>query len=219
MVAASIERLMVIVYPFRPKLSKNKCIVIILIIWIISTITSLPWLFILHVDDIYINNKTDSILIDYYFNDLYRLIDSKSNNTTNSQMTHDFDELIELYSLNDESSLFDDDNIIEEISNGFHSDHSKSPDSLHILYRACLSIYSNDMIFRSYLLFLFFSQYLFPMLVLCITYAVIAYYVYFANSNQQFQCHNSYLQKNRRKVEIFSMYLKKSLYFYFLNQS
>jgi hypothetical protein len=200
MVAASIERLMVIVYPFRPKLSKRKCIIIILIIWITSTITSLPWLFILHVDDIYISNKTDSLLIDYYFNDLYRLIDSKSNNTTTNG-PHDFDELIELYSLNDESSLFNDDHIIEEIS--LHADlhESNNPDSLHILYRACLSIYSNDMIFRSYLLFLFFSQYLFPLLVLCITYAIIAYYVYFSNSNQEFQCHNSYLQKNRRKVQ------------------
>lgn len=209
MVAASIERLMVIVYPFRPKLSKKKCIIIILIIWIVSTITSLPWLFILHVDDIYINNKTDSVLIDYYFNDLYRLIDSKSNTTSNNNTPHDFDELIELYSLNDDSSLFDD-NIIEEISNGLHADFpsdSLNPDSLHILYRACLSIYSNDMIFRSYLLFLFFSQYLFPLLVLCITYAVIAYYVYFSNSNQQFQCHNSYLQKNRRKVKLRNNFL------------
>ncbi len=52
MIAASFERLVSIVFPFKSKLSKHKCILIIILIWILAMCASLPWVFILHVEHI-----------------------------------------------------------------------------------------------------------------------------------------------------------------------
>ena len=61
MIAASFERLVSIVFPFKSKLSKHKCILIIFLIWILAMCASLPWVFILHVEhiNIFVMNRID----------------------------------------------------------------------------------------------------------------------------------------------------------------
>ena len=54
MIVSSIDRLIVIICPFRLKLSKRKCFYIILFIWILSILFSLPWSYLIRVQE---NNK------------------------------------------------------------------------------------------------------------------------------------------------------------------
>lgn len=49
MIAASMERLFVIVYPFKCKLTKNKCITVICFVWCVAAVASLPWLLMLRI--------------------------------------------------------------------------------------------------------------------------------------------------------------------------
>ena len=49
MIASAIERLIVIICPFRTKLSKTNCLVMILFIWILSFGFGLPWGFLIKV--------------------------------------------------------------------------------------------------------------------------------------------------------------------------
>lgn len=72
--------------------------------------------------------------------------------------------------------------------------------------KACDSIWKNELIIRTYFIFLCIVQYLLPLIVLCVTYAIIAYYVYVINSKVDSmidnRCHNNFLSKNKKKVAL-----------------
>ena len=58
MIGSALERLIVIIYPFKTKLSKKNCFIIILLIWFVSILLALPWSFLIHVrHDVYISKE------------------------------------------------------------------------------------------------------------------------------------------------------------------
>ena len=118
MIVSSIDRLIAIICPFRTKLRKSKCILIIFIIWIISIMFSLPWGFLVGVNDLEQND------IDYEVD-------------------------------NDDST------------------------SISI----CNPSFGYESNIRNYFIILFLLQYLLPLLVLCVTFFMITYYVKITNAN------------------------------------
>jgi hypothetical protein len=141
MIVSSIDRLIAIICPFRTKLRKSKCILIIFIIWIISIMFSLPWGYLFNVTS-------------YLF---YDDLDNKLNtNKLCGLKSLDYKRLVEYY-----------------------------------------------------FLFLCFIQYFLPLIILCITFSMIAYYVNVVNA-KNIKLDANKLNKNiRRKNET-----KVSLYIY-----
>ncbi|CAF0910827.1 unnamed protein product [Brachionus calyciflorus] len=152
MIAASIERLVVIVFPYKPKLTKKNTLLVILFIWIFSILTSLPWIFLLKLNNI--------------FETLSENIISKIENRT------EYDEL--LFFLKQDSA-----EIVQ-----------------------CDPIIGTEM--KYYYILLCILQYFLPLLVLMITYSIIAYYIYFINSRvdslMDNKFYNHFLSKNKKKL-------------------
>lgn len=267
MIAASLERLVVIVYPFKSKLTKHKCSLIILLIWILAILASLPWIIILHVRYIYLfetikiniaddenswhsllNNQANSSLdnhtldAEYLFgsnvesstftakNDSYHAFTKqmKTLHTFFSMLTKEEFKRndIERY-LNDNSYLIPSKSIIElketPIGNLSEYQSSGSSSSLNSTYdssydltiitsfssvKACDSVFKNDLVIRTYFLVLCIIQFLLPLSVLCITYIIIAYYVYFINSKIDLNINKYLVRKNKKKVCLFLFWLK-----------
>jgi hypothetical protein len=136
MIVSSIDRLIAIVCPFRTKLRKSRCILIIFIIWIISIMFSLPWRFLVGVNDLEQND------IDY--------------------------------------------------------EEEDKPSTISI----CSPSFGYESNIRNYFIILFLIQYLLPLLVLCVTFFMITYYVKIINANTMKaddNKSNKYLRKKNEK--------------------
>lgn len=146
MIVSSVDRLIVIMCPFRIKLSKRKCISIISLIWFISIVFSLPWSFLLKVQE--------------------------SN-----------------------SLLYEEDTIDYEEQN---------------LPKLCIPLPDYTETIQIYFILLCFLQYLLPLVVLCITYSMITYYINVINAkniqNDENKSNNFLRKKNEKKVNLISFF-------------
>ena len=130
MIVASIDRLIAIICPFRTRLRKSQCFYIILIIWLISILFSLPWSYLFTITE---------------------------------------------YSLNDQ---FESTNRLCDI---------RDIDLRHWI--------------KFYLLSLCVIQYLLPLIVLCLTISIIAYYMNVTNANSMILDENKSNRNLRKKNE------------------
>ena len=66
MITSSVDRLIQIICPFRTKLSKKECSIIIAVIWVVSIVVSLPWNFLVKIQEkIPASTETEQENIDY----------------------------------------------------------------------------------------------------------------------------------------------------------
>ena len=189
MIAASMERLIVIVYPFKCKLTKRKCSLIICSIWLSAILASLPWTLTLRV-------KHD---IRYLENDLPAIYVNITELTDFETIYADTGE----YYINNSSEIIFDSNTIQEAIKEHHFKQVSSP--------VCQPQSDDpDLIFhRVFFIFLCVIQYCLPLIVLCFTYTIIAYYGYVIQGKIDFnkgcpsenKCHNNSLGKNKNKVK------------------
>lgn len=269
MIVASLERLIAIVFPFKCKLNKNKCAIIIVCVWIVASIASLPWVYLLKTVRV-TEQVSDSLSYESrrkrYFLDTYHYV---SNHSENEMKIHYKDFLEKFYnpanmtqSVSEVLTKVQDflDKSIENLKTKINNlnmvrieSNEEFPQSANNLsfyetdlevfgilremvketfsdlkrlelfrddflsLKSCSSVY-NDIVLRIYFLFLCLVQYFLPLVVLCVTYAVIAYYVYIINSqidlNINYKCHNNILSKNKKKVFLYFNFLnfKSSIY-------
>ncbi len=168
LIAASMECHIGIVYPFKQKLNKKGCLLIILLVWCLAILASFPWELVLEL-------KKEQVLIKKPF-DFYKFL-SRINLESNHVQASNITSLSSLYEY-----------LI---------------DTKDLTY--CITKYEKTKEFRSYLFFLFFVQYLLPLLVLCTTNVKIAYYAYMINSNIGKKCvkydfYNVFKDKNKKKL-------------------
>lgn len=237
MIAASFERLVSIVFPFKTKLSKHKCIIIIALIWLASMIASLPWIFVLQVKYINIfrmgrielSNLSKSGFSENHLNfDLETneplKLDLKENQNDSFKRTEiiykilsnkdfkesDFATYLDNMDKNSTKEIIEIKKIASEPSNAsleiFGDGTSKNQKNIITFIerisnvRECDSVYQNPMIIRTYFLILCIIQYLLPMLVLCITYVIIACYCYFINSKIDANINTNIFKKNKKNL-------------------
>jgi hypothetical protein len=207
-IAASIERLIVISNPFKCKLSKSKCFFILNLIWLLSVCSSIPWLVTLkskHVTKYVIEffSYKFSLINDLTWDETYSIValsvlnsfqinqnqnNNKNNNNTNTNTNRNI-------------SFAD----LDDFAQSFKIDAEKT-------FIFCEKSTQN---LNYYFHFLYFVQYFLPICVLSITYLLIAYYVYMVNTELDpkindksktingSRCHNSFLSKNKPKVRQF----------------
>lgn len=193
MIAASIERFVVIVYPFLAKLTKNKCIASIGVIWVLATLFSVPWLFLLKVNPVVLTKSFDKLNKMQKLEQLKQLETFKSSIMSSlniSSMSDPVDFLLENVSgesflLNEtsfEMDLADEGSLLLNYELDIMS-NLKSPthhQQFHTVKR-CEERPNLDLLLRYYFFFLCITQYFMPLTVLILTYTIIAYYVYVIN--------------------------------------
>ena len=192
MIAASMERLIVIVYPFKCKLTKSKCILIIGLIWLTSLLASLPWGYFLTTSEEWFDQIVNEILAESN-NETTAHKPSIIMNENSSAVAYNATEIDEANS-STESDQFD-------AANNNNSEYYLN--IMNPMDQCGVFSKPKKVILGYYFLFLCIVQYLLPLVVLSITYIIIAYYMYWIKSEMDShvnnKCHNNILNKNKKK--------------------
>lgn len=207
MIAASLERLIVIVYPFKCKLTKHKCTIVICVIWILGLLASAPWILLLRVElvahpasrDFQTFNTDDNFSMVANSSETYLLFEEED-----FDLRENTAELFFNFEANVNQTISILDQIIELTKHKIESKNDVK------LFKTCNS--KSNKYLRFYFLFLCIVQYCFPLLVLCVTYTIIAYYIYVIKSRVDLiidnKCHNNFLSKNKKKFFFIFFFLK-----------
>nr|QVK45770.1 G protein-coupled receptor [Proales similis] len=199
MIAASLECYVVIVFPFRPKLSRAQCLLIIAFIWLLSVAISLPWTFIVHQvsdQDSLVSSLIDQDLAQFdYQSEMDNLGHSNGSSHPHSvpiDLNATIDRLL------DESSM-------SELSFDLFKAQTEPSEALLL---SCSTKKEATVPFRLYIALLSAVQYILPVTVLCVAYSNILYYSHRvrsrlslnATSTEQESSQLSARQRNKRKL-------------------
>jgi hypothetical protein len=185
MSAASIERFISIVNPFLCKLKKNQCILIIFVIWMLAVVASVPWFFLLEIRNV--PQKTLTIQHIQTFSDILASNFGDDFNFTADLSEDQDDEYAAFGSAATANDTAVEDELPLMLDTG---DMMNTIEKMVTSYKKmCPS--KNENLTRSYFLFLCIVEYVIPLMVLSLTYAIIGYYLYVSNNNGQDNNHNN----------------------------
>lgn len=201
MIAASIDRLIVIKYPLKTKLTKNQAINIIGAIWILGVFISFPWAFLLRPAQSVAHYVEE--IVSTYMSKILELNSTLTNLTyDNNEAAHVIDPPLPLYDTSSPSYYH------IPVGDYIGKEDSDSPiheDSYEIGYGFKQRFPTCELInvgyVRYYTMFLMWIQFVLPLLILISTYLIIAYYIYVPHSEIiSRRSRNGLLDRKKKKV-------------------
>ena len=173
LVAISLDRYYVILYPFRQKLRLKQCIIILFLIWIVSILMSLFKL--VNYEITYVN----------YDDDFSNLTTKKAVNTSNPTTTT---------TTTTTTTSRPPQTVAFSLLN-HHGDYHNPNSSNYMKHKVCGPL--NDQLDGVEIVFLAIMQYIVPFFIISFTYFRIGYHIYFDDSPSSVTQNQS---ANKRKV-------------------
>ena len=239
MIAASIERLIVIIYPFKSKMGKCKCVIVISLIWLFAIVASLPWLHFIRIQiqagnsqlvDPFEHSSSMEELRVLKKRELDEIVLSPGMLRSNITTAHPEDVFSGL--LNPQDSFLDADAEDESYENEDYQEEgvgeSSGAEANEIASngapnsgdqtRLCIP-FEYGYLIRVYIVLLCIIQYFMPLMTLCVSYVVIAYYILHVNSGIEtrfeMKIHNQHVSnRNKKRASFLSFKKRKWLYSY-----